>query len=65
MFAIFRYRITCLLCAVKNVKFKIYIIQILLIVLHWAQTLSLTLRVVHSLRIFETNFGGVEEDVWD
>jgi hypothetical protein len=37
----------------KNVKIKIYKTIILLVVLHWCETLSLTLREEHNLRVFD------------
>jgi hypothetical protein len=38
----------------KNLKIKIYKTVILPVVLYWCETLSLTLREEHRLRVFET-----------
>jgi len=48
----------------RNINFKIQNILIFLLVLHLAQTLSLTLEEVHRLRIFENRAWGVEDDIW-
>ena len=42
---------SCLLS--KNIKIKIYRAVILHVVLHWCETLSLTLREERRLRVFE------------
>jgi len=45
----------------KNLKFKIYRIVILPVVLYRCETWSLTLREERKLRVFEN---GVEENIW-
>jgi len=54
MLAIIQCRFVCLpVCYPKNVKIKIYRTVILPVVLCGCETLWLTLRVEHSLRVFE------------
>jgi hypothetical protein len=47
--------------AVENLKIRIYKTIILPVVLYGCETLSLTLREEHRLRVFEN---GPEEDIW-
>jgi hypothetical protein len=54
MLATIRFRAFCLVvCCQKNVKIRIYKTMILSVVLYGCETLSLTLREKHTLRVFE------------
>jgi hypothetical protein len=54
MLATIRFRAFCLLvCRQKNLKIRVYRRIILPVVLYGCETLSLTLREEHGLRVFE------------